>query len=57
MEVSGKRYAVAILSPGKNSDTHWIGGWLGPTADLEEFGETKSFAPAGIKTPDRPAIK
>jgi len=57
MEVSAKRFAVAIFSAGKNSDTHWIRGWLEPTFDLEEFGETKSVAPAGIVTLDRPANK
>jgi hypothetical protein len=40
-EVSGKPYAAPMLSPGKDPNTHWIGGWLGPTAGLEEFGEEK----------------
>jgi hypothetical protein len=32
MEVSGQPYAPAALPPGKAVGTHWIGGWVGPTA-------------------------
>jgi hypothetical protein len=35
MEVSGQHRAPAALAPGKElPGTHWIGGWVGPTAGL-----------------------
>jgi len=35
MEVSGELYALATLHPGKNSGTHWIGGWAGTRTSLD----------------------
>jgi hypothetical protein len=33
MGVSGQRHAPAMLYPrGKDTDTHWTEGWVGPTA-------------------------
>jgi hypothetical protein len=36
MEVSGQLHAPAALPPGKElPGTHWIGGWVDPTAVLD----------------------
>jgi len=36
IEVSGQLRTTAILHPGKKAHgTHWIGGWVGPRADLD----------------------
>jgi hypothetical protein len=36
MGVSGQCHAPAALHPQqKDPDTHWIGGWVGPRADLD----------------------
>ena len=34
MEVSGKIYTPATLPMGKNQNNHWMGGWVGPRADM-----------------------
>jgi hypothetical protein len=34
MEVGGHRHASALLPPGKNHGTHWIGDWVGHRVDL-----------------------
>ena len=44
MEVSGELHAPAALPPGKYfRTTHRIGGWVGPRAGLDGFGEKKSL--------------
>jgi hypothetical protein len=40
--------------PGKIPSTHWIGGWVGPTASLDVLEKRKAFTPARIQTPDYP---
>jgi hypothetical protein len=35
MEVSGRLHASYLTPGGKPRGTHWIGGWVGPRADLE----------------------
>ena len=43
-------HASAVLALGKNSGTDWIGGWVGPRAQSEQFGEEKSLLPLlGLK--------
>jgi len=37
METSGQLQAQVGLSPG----THWIGGWVGPVADLDMVAKKK----------------
>jgi hypothetical protein len=39
MEVSGEHHAPAALTPGKNIDTCWTGGWLGLRAVLGVVGD------------------
>jgi hypothetical protein len=36
---------------------HWIAGWLGPRDVLGILEKETHVAPAGIRTPDRPASK
>jgi hypothetical protein len=50
MEVSGQLYALAALPRGKNAGTHWIGGRVSPTAELDFWRTDKPLAPAGIRT-------
>ena len=46
-------HAPAGLLPGKNTDTNWIGSWLGPRAGLDVFGKQKLLLHLkGIRTPD-----
>jgi hypothetical protein len=48
MEVSGLLHALAALSLVERiSDTHWIGGWLWPRADLNVVRKRKFLASAG----------
>jgi hypothetical protein len=54
MGVVGQRYAPAALSPGKRPGTHYIGGWVGPSASVDGCGKSRS-PPSGIRSPDRPA--
>ena len=35
MGVGGQLHAPAALPPGKRPGTHFIGGWVGPRADLD----------------------
>jgi hypothetical protein len=50
MGVSGQGHAPAALYPrGKDPDTHWIGGWVGPRAGLDAGARRKILYP-WIKT-------
>jgi hypothetical protein len=52
MEVSSQLHAPAALPPGKSpTGTHWIGGWVGPTACLDAMGNRKIVPLPGIKLP------
>jgi hypothetical protein len=42
------------FTPGNNPDTHWIGGWLDPSASLDVLEDGEIFSPARIRTVDRP---
>ena len=46
MGVSGQRHVLAALPPGKGLGTHFIRGWVGPSAGLEGCG--KSRPPPGF---------
>jgi hypothetical protein len=38
LEVSGRLHASAALPIGERApDTHWIGGWVGPEASLDDI--------------------
>jgi hypothetical protein len=40
LEVSGQLHALAALPPGERAPgTHWIRGWVGPRAGLDDMKE------------------
>jgi hypothetical protein len=39
MGVGGELHAPNALPPGKRPGTKFIGGWVGPTADLDGCGK------------------
>jgi hypothetical protein len=42
MKVSDQLHASAALPPGEiAAGTHWIGGWVGPTAGLDAMEKRK----------------
>jgi hypothetical protein len=45
MEVSGKRYAPAALSSGKNPRAHCTGGWVDPRVGLDILEEKNHLLP------------
>jgi hypothetical protein len=48
--VSGQLHAPAALPPGKGSPgTHWIGGWLGPRAGLDDMEKRKFLTLPGLE--------
>jgi hypothetical protein len=54
MEVSGQLHAPVTLPPRERAPgTHWIGGWVGPRADLNAVANRKNpiIAPTGNRTP------
>jgi hypothetical protein len=56
MGLSGQLHAPAVLLPGKEIGTHFIGGWVIPVDDVGGFGGQKNFfAAVEIRTPDCPA--
>jgi hypothetical protein len=51
MEVSGQLHTpVAFSLRERGTDTHWIGGWVGPRAGLDEVVKDKFPAPTGTRT-------
>ena len=50
MEVKGQHHAPATLSSGKNPNTHWIGDWVDPRADLDVLEKEETlFPPPGYE--------
>jgi hypothetical protein len=42
LEASGQLHAPTVLFPGKRATgTYWIGGWVGPRADLDDVEKRK----------------
>jgi hypothetical protein len=52
MLVSDQLDVSAALPSGKNTDTHWTGGWVGLRGELNVMEKRKSFGPTWIRTPD-----
>jgi hypothetical protein len=49
-KVSGQLHAPAALPPGKEPPrTHWIGGWVGPRAGLDDVWKRKFLTLAGLE--------
>jgi hypothetical protein len=54
--VSGQCHAPAALYPrGKDTGTHWIGGWVGLRAGLNAEARGKFFTSGGGSNPSLPA--
>jgi hypothetical protein len=52
VEVSRQLQVPAALLPGEGAPgTHWIGGWVGPRADLNAMDKRKFCASTGSRTP------
>jgi hypothetical protein len=48
--VGGELHAPAALPPGKEpTDTHWIGGWVGPRASLDDVEKRKFLILPGLE--------
>jgi hypothetical protein len=57
MGVSGQHYAPAAFNPpGKDSGTHWTGGWVGPRAGLDAEATGKILCPRRGSNTGRPVI-
>jgi hypothetical protein len=53
--VGGQRSASSPcrFNRGKRvTSTHWLESWVGPVADVDEYGEIKMFYPTGTQTSD-----
>jgi hypothetical protein len=47
MGMGGQLHAPAALPPGKRPGTHYIGGWVGPRADLDGCTVVHNLAQTG----------
>jgi hypothetical protein len=47
--MAGQRHPSAALTPGKNTDTHFTGGCVGPGKLWMGEEKKNSFAPKGVK--------
>ena len=55
-KVSGQPHAPTALPPRQTVlAAHWTGAWVGPGDGLDVLRRVKSFDPARIWTPGRPA--
>jgi hypothetical protein len=54
MEVSSQGHDPAALLSGKNPNTHWVAGWVGPRTYVDVL-EDKKVSFVGIRTLYRPA--
>jgi hypothetical protein len=58
MKVSSKVHAPAALPPGETArGIHYIGGWVGPTADLGVIEKRKSLASHRELNPDSSVVQ
>jgi hypothetical protein len=56
MEVRGQLHGMAALFPGKEAPgTHWIGGWMDPSASVDAMVKKKISASCQELKPRRPA--
>jgi hypothetical protein len=49
MEVIGQLHAPFALPPRKARGTHWIGGWVGPRASLDDVEKSKLLTQRGLE--------
>jgi hypothetical protein len=52
MVVGGQRHAPAALPPGE-TNTHCIGGWVGPKTRLDGFGKSRPYRHSILDRPVR----
>jgi hypothetical protein len=57
MEVNGQLHAPAALPQGKSPSTHWIGGWVGPTAVLDAVVKRKIPSTCRESNPRTPIVQ
>jgi hypothetical protein len=58
MEVSGQLHYPAASRPGERAPgTHWIGGWVGPRAVLDEVVNRKIPSSSRESNPRTPIIQ
>jgi hypothetical protein len=58
MEVRGQVHAPAALPPRERSPgTHWIGGWVGPSAFLDAMVRRKTSSPCRESSPRTPIVQ
>jgi len=41
MGLGGQRHSPAAVPPGKRHETHFIEGWVGPSASLDRCGKSR----------------
>jgi len=46
--LSGQFHAPAALPRTRDSDAHWIGGWMDPRAILDVVAKKKKSLPVGL---------
>jgi hypothetical protein len=57
MEVSGQIHDPASLAPGKEvPGTHCAGGWVGPTAGLDDVKKSQTSCPCRKPNADSSAV-
>ena len=49
MEVSSQGHDPAALPPGKNPNTHWVAGWVGPRTYVDVLENKKVFPLLGFE--------
>jgi hypothetical protein len=58
MEVSGQLHSPAASPSGeKKTNTHWIGGWMGPRAGLDAVVKRKIPSLRRESNPDHPIVQ
>jgi hypothetical protein len=46
------------FTPGERAPgTHWIGGWVGPRAGLDDMEKKKILVPTGTRIPDPSVVQ
>jgi hypothetical protein len=55
MKMGAQHRELAALPPGKNPGPHWI-EWMNARSSLDDKEKRQTFAPAGIRTVERPVL-
>jgi hypothetical protein len=58
MELRDHLHAPSRFTPvERDAGTHWIGGWVDPTAGLETVSKRKTLSPCWDLNPDYPIVQ